>query len=279
MHKSVEERFFEKIRKTDGCWWWKAGRTGGGYGVFYPTYNRQVGAHRFSWMLHNKQNIPEGLEILHSCDNRPCVNPLHLRLGTAADNRKDMLERGRDNPVKGEAIPNSKLTSVDVIELRRRYKSGERISDLTIGHPYIGRGTIYNAIAGVTWAHLPGAVGKLGKRSRGNRRKKCVRGHLFSDDNIQIVSGTRRCRICYKEKSRIYSRQTRARHREAYLQKARELRASNRLLGISSRGTLLLRGRRVGPTPGSCSRSRRRRSPLVDCRSEFADHRSTRRSY
>lgn len=61
----------------------------------------------------------EGLVVRHTCDNPPCGNPAHLLIGTHADNRRDMRERGRERQARGEAAGNVKLTEVDVLEIRR----------------------------------------------------------------------------------------------------------------------------------------------------------------
>jgi hypothetical protein len=92
---TIEELFWAKVQKTAGCWLWTASRTGGngGYGKF--TVKQQlVYAHRQSWVIHNGE-IPGGMMVLHSCDNPLCVNPAHLFLGTAYDNRMDCIRKGR----------------------------------------------------------------------------------------------------------------------------------------------------------------------------------------
>lgn len=87
-----EERFWAKVEKGPDCWEWKAFRNKG-YGKF--TYNgRMYLAHRLSWILTNGP-IPDGLGVLHSCDNPPCVNPDHLFLGTQLDNMRDASNKGR----------------------------------------------------------------------------------------------------------------------------------------------------------------------------------------
>jgi hypothetical protein len=96
--RPLEERFWEKVAKGDGCWLWTASLGSTGYGQICVRDEkgqyRQTKAHRVSWILTNGP-IPGGLQVLHKCDNPPCVNPDHLFLGTAIDNMRDMAAKGR----------------------------------------------------------------------------------------------------------------------------------------------------------------------------------------
>jgi hypothetical protein len=97
---SLEERFWAKVDRAgpEECWGWRAGRQRYGYGSFWT--GRTIGmdkAHRVAYEL-AVGPIPAGLEILHDCDNPPCVNPNHLRVGTHAENMEDARTKGRLKP-------------------------------------------------------------------------------------------------------------------------------------------------------------------------------------
>jgi hypothetical protein len=89
--------FLSMVIKTDSCWIWTKGKTNG-YGDMWADKKHWL-AHRYSYTIH-KGEIPKGMHILHSCDNRPCVNPSHLSLGTNLENIRDSQKKGRTRPEK-----------------------------------------------------------------------------------------------------------------------------------------------------------------------------------
>ena len=102
-----------------------------GYGVIRNTEGKLKGAHRVSYEIH-KGNIPDGMCVLHTCDNPGCVNPEHLWLGTHKDNSNDMSRKGRSGfqGVRGSAHPSTKLSTADVQQIRELHSNGLRQVEL-----------------------------------------------------------------------------------------------------------------------------------------------------
>lgn len=112
----TKEAFFNKIIESGSCWIFKGYKNKAGYGIMQVN-NRRVYAHRYAFHLY-KGLIPDGMMVLHSCDNPPCVNPNHLSIGTQSDNMRQASERGRLANINGENNPNSKLSMYDVCKIR-----------------------------------------------------------------------------------------------------------------------------------------------------------------
>lgn len=118
---SVENNFMSKVIK-ENCWIWTGSIGKTGYGKLFVN-GKFKSAHRYCWELNNG-DIPLNLCVLHKCDNRNCVNPEHLFLGTHQDNMDDMIKKKRNFSLKGENHPRSKLKNTEVILIRKMIKQG-----------------------------------------------------------------------------------------------------------------------------------------------------------
>lgn len=131
--ETLEVRFLAKVKKgdnEDSCWLWQASTQAFGYGCI-GTSKGLSGAHRVSYRLY-KGEIPDGICVLHKCDNPKCCNPKHLFLGTKRENAIDRNRKGRGKfPVlRGEASPAAKLTKEQVEQIRASSESHSSLSRL-----------------------------------------------------------------------------------------------------------------------------------------------------
>lgn len=141
-----EKNFWDRVNKTSECWEWTGYRGLTGYGSFRWNNAHHV-VHRISWTLSNGP-IPDGMKVLHRCDNRPCVRPDHLFLGTQTDNMRDMSQKGRG---RGGGT----RFSVDkVLAIRAARAGGASLRDL-VERFGISLSSASNLASGKTWSHLP----------------------------------------------------------------------------------------------------------------------------
>lgn len=144
-----------KADEVSGCWNWTRAKFACGYGA--KTINGKLFyAHRLSYVLYHGP-IPHGLVIMHSCDNRACINPDHLKADTQRENLLDARRKGRlssyTNQPKGEKHLRSILTEVKVMELRRAHNQGARVYELAL-QIGVNKSTVGDAIRGKSWKHL-----------------------------------------------------------------------------------------------------------------------------
>lgn len=106
-----DDLFEHRIQKTETCWIWLGNKHQYGYGIVLLPGEKRVRAHRYAyekWV----GPIPDGLVVLHSCDNPICVNPAHLSVGTRGDNNRDA--KAKDRNARGSRNGHAKLTEADV---------------------------------------------------------------------------------------------------------------------------------------------------------------------
>jgi len=154
--KDLFTRFTEKYKvcPDTGCWLWTASFGSMGYGQILNDKNKIEGAHRVAYALYHGE-IGNNF-VLHKCDNKPCVNPDHLFLGTQDDNVKDMDAKGRrrSNTPKGSKHINSKLTEDEVREIRSKYVPRiYTLQDLADEYGTAKR-NIYLIITKQAWRHV-----------------------------------------------------------------------------------------------------------------------------
>ncbi len=145
------ERFWERVevRGEDDCWFWTAACFPSGYGAIRDEGQARC-AHRVSYQI-DHGHIPQGLFVLHHCDERRCVNPKHLYAGTQKQNVQDAWDR--DRMPFGEQTVMSKLTEADVVEIRRRRREGESLASLSCAFG-VGQPTISMVARSKTWKRV-----------------------------------------------------------------------------------------------------------------------------
>ena len=175
---SPQKRFWQKVRKTNSCWYWRSSNSGR-YGMFYLN-GKHIGAHRAAWMFAYGP-IPRGLYVCHRCDNRFCVRPTHLFLGTPKDNLRDAAQKGRmprgkqwrdthrhmasgdghksvthpESVPRGESHGMSRLTDSIVKEIHGLTACG--ISSRKLGRKFgVHKSTIWHVVRKNTWKHVGG---------------------------------------------------------------------------------------------------------------------------
>ena len=149
---SILERLESKsIKLENGCWEWHGARDSGNYGHICID-SKSEKAHRVSWTIHNGP-IPDGMKVLHSCDNPPCWNPNHLFIGIQQDNITDMQVKGRA-PIRfgtnnGRAVLSEKQISEVLVLLKEN-----RLTQAEIGERYRVAQTTISYIKREGWKQL-----------------------------------------------------------------------------------------------------------------------------
>lgn len=147
----LEARFWKNVSRQGDCWEWQGMTNKKGYGTITVEARSQL-AHRVSLKL-NGVELPDDKDVLHSCDNPPCVRPSHLSVGTQADNTADMVTKGRQKGAVGSRNAKAKLTDTQVLEIRHRWYEGAKQTALAkeygVSQPMIGY-----IVRKERWTHL-----------------------------------------------------------------------------------------------------------------------------
>lgn len=152
--REPEERFWEKVNKTESCWPWTAATNPLGYGIFGLAPGQNVLAHRFSWSLVHGP-IQDDLQICHDCPNGDCPSccrPDHLFIGTQLDNMRDSVKKKRN--AFGERNGHAKVTEAQVIEMRKLRSNGMTLRALAEQFG-IHSTSVLQIVTGKNWKHLP----------------------------------------------------------------------------------------------------------------------------
>ena len=148
--RDLEARLLKNLKYVGDCWIKTTNLHNNGYSMMFYEGDSDF-SHRISYR-HFKGKIPEGMQVLHSCHNRACINPDHLRLGTHRDNMRDMTNANRQ--AVGEDNGNSVLTENDVREIRQLGDSGNYAHKEIARMFGVGRPTITDIIRKKTWRWL-----------------------------------------------------------------------------------------------------------------------------
>jgi hypothetical protein len=148
---STKDRFYARIQSRGECLEWTGYKDPNGYGRMNMN-NVPVPVHRIAWEIYNDSPIPQGLHVLHTCDNPACVRQDHLFLGDQNDNNQDCIRKGRARHAgaKGEDHRCAKLTENQVLEIRLSSDKGVVLANLY----GVSTSTISDIRNKKIWTHL-----------------------------------------------------------------------------------------------------------------------------
>lgn len=152
--KGSNSKPFIVVVQPNGCWIPKnhLASKPKGYRLFKRNGRSNISIHRYAYQI-LKENIPTGLLVLHNCDNPPCCNPDHLFLGTYLTNATDMHMKSRNRAPRGERATFAKLTSEQVIEIRRLFAEGVNFKEIAQRFN-IGNTHVHRLVRRENWKHI-----------------------------------------------------------------------------------------------------------------------------
>jgi hypothetical protein len=184
LYGDLASRFWPKVKKgaPDDCWPWIAAHDQRGYGKLGWKGENKRATHVSLFLLHGAWPTQD---VLHSCDNPPCVNPAHLREGTHLENMREAIERGRFGEQQGRNF--AKLTGEQAAEIRRRSTDGDALSALAVEFN-VSLQTVWRIREGLTWNQTlrttPNKIRqikRLGTTERGELKQRALAGERLAD--------------------------------------------------------------------------------------------------
>ena len=126
---SAKKRFWERVDKSGECWEWTGCINSSGYGTIRVD-GKTFTTHRLSFILHNNYEPSSKMDVMHSCDNKRCVNPAHLKEGTRLDNILDFISKGGKYGKIGEENSFHKITDKQYLEIKEQISKGKSVNGL-----------------------------------------------------------------------------------------------------------------------------------------------------
>ena len=179
----IMQRLLSKIHNDGDCWMWTGFTDRDGYGRIRGTVANTVitKAHTLSYTLHTGELVPKGLVVMHSCDRPGCINPDHLRIGTYAENSRDMSEKSRGGDQKGEKGSKAKLTESQVIAILRDSRKQAEIAE-AYG---VSATTIGSIKQRKSWSHI--AIDQVAKATRIGMRGETQWNAKLTGNDVSFI--------------------------------------------------------------------------------------------
>jgi hypothetical protein len=182
---------FKILKNT--CWEWLGSLDKNGYGKVFS-----MGAHRYSWCSSRINTNIKNKIIRHTCDNPICVNPFHLRIGSAKDNSNDMILRNRS--LKGESHPDAILKDVDIPIILKRLFDGDKLKNVA-KHYKVTEANLYGIYQRKTWTHITKNYDQeyfniINKNLKMNtRRNKLIEEDIIKIRNLYYKKNMKKCEL------------------------------------------------------------------------------------